>query len=330
MNKVYIILLNFNGHSDTIECLESLFKINYSNYQIIIIDNSNTLDSVTHIIDWIQKGESELETYFSALVYPLVKKPLDFVFLSEDTFTSKKYDNKLLIVKAKKNKGFSAGNNIALRYILKYGEKNSFSWLLNNDTVVLKNTLRELIAYYTKSKKKLGILGAKLVCYNKPNRVQAIGGKFSKLFYMPFLIGEGIGINQVISNVDIDYAIGASLFVSSEFLHNVGILSEDYFLYYEELDWSYRASLLGWKTDLCFDAIVYHKEGKSIGTSSDHKKRSLFSQYHMFRSRRIFCSKYYKISFKFYLSTILISLNRLRHLNFSEFKIVINSLRKTP
>ncbi|TWP29033.1 glycosyltransferase family 2 protein [Apibacter muscae] len=324
MGMTYIILLNYNGYEDTIECLESLLKLKIINYQIIVIDNSETNTSINYFQKWAKGERESIVTSFPSIIYPLQEKPIDCIFIEENELINFK-KNKIIFTKAKENKGFAAGNNIALHYILKYGNKDSFIWLLNNDTIVENNTLSSLIACYEKDK-SVGILGAKLLYYYEPSKIQTIGGKFHPKFYYPYLVGEGLKATINKLEEKIDYAIGASLFVSYENLNKIGVLCEDYFLYYEELDWSYRAKQEGLKTDWCPEAIVYHKEGKSIGTSSNHKKRSILSQKHMFRSRKIFCEKYYKISFQFYTSTFLMFFNRIRRFNFTEARIVLESM----
>ena len=52
MSKVYIILVNYNGWEDTVECMESLFKLEYDNFEIVLVDNASPNSSVSKIISW--------------------------------------------------------------------------------------------------------------------------------------------------------------------------------------------------------------------------------------------------------------------------------------
>lgn len=103
--KVSIILVNYNGFMDTIECLQSLRCISYTNYEIIIVDNASTDDSVNAIKRFI--------------------------------------NNKEILIESENNLGFSAGNNIGIEYAIKHGA--DYCLLLNNDTLVESDFLNELI-----------------------------------------------------------------------------------------------------------------------------------------------------------------------------------------
>lgn len=323
MKKVYIVLLNYNGNKDTIECLESLLKLGYPSFQILVVDNSDTIECFNGLVDWAEGKTTEIKTNYERLVYPISVKPVTYSAVSEDAFLSAAYHEKIVFIKADKNKGFAAGNNIALRHILKFGEADSFTWLLNNDTVAEKESLSALAEFADRKENvKTGIIGSRLVYYYKPTMIQAIGGKFNETFLISMHEGEGLPADTPKSSFGpIDYVVGASMFIRQEFLMDVGPLSEDYFLYYEELDWTYRAREKGWAIDWCPDAVVYHKEGASIG-SSYREKKSLFSEMEVFRSRKIFTKKFYGLSIRFYLSSLLLILNRLRKGNFKAAKAV--------
>ncbi len=313
MKKVYIVLLNYKGSKDTIECLESLLKLEYVNYQILVVDNSDTIDYFTRLTEWAQGNTPEIKTDYEGLVYPLADKPVDYAAVSEDEFLKAPCSEKIVFIKAEKNKGFAAGNNIALKHIVKFGAEESLTWLLNNDTVTEKGSLSALAAFADRQENlRTGIIGSRLVYYYEPQMLQAIGGKFNKTFFISMHEGEGCPVDTPKADFGpIDYVVGASMFVRQEFLMDVGLLSEEYFLYYEELDWTYRAREKGWAIDWCPDAVVYHKEGASIG-SSYRAEKSLFSETEVFRSRKIFTKKYYGLSLRFYLSSLLLIANRLR------------------
>lgn len=327
-SKVYIIILNFNGHHDTIECLESLYKLSHHNTQIIVIDNSKTGESLNQIKLWaLGDSYKEVPTCHKRIVYPLQPKPIKFKIISQKESESNFYDEPLLIIKAEENRGFSAGNNIGLRYAQR---KNDFEycWILNNDTVVEKDSLTKQILFFRENiERKIGILGSKLIYYDNPKEIQAIGGKFNSTFMVSSPIGAGKERKTKKSQLGlIDYVVGASMLVSVRFLKEVGLLSEDYFLYYEELDWVYRAKDKGWAIDWCEDSIVHHKEGVSIGTSSNYKARSFFSEVHTFKSRKIFVKKHKLNKSIFYISSVLIIFNRVRRFQFKLANALLKEL----
>ena len=324
--KVYIILLNYKGWKDSIECLESILKLNYHNFQVIVVDNSPTLESVSSLKLWATNPNfRKIPTAFPEIVYPLLPKPLDYRIISESESKNKFYEEPLLIIKADKNLGFSAGNNIAIDYALRRGDFN-YCWLLNNDTIVEKDSLLNQIKHMKgDNSSKTGILGSKLIYYHHPEKIQAIGGAFNSTLFVSKHIGEGACVTSKKTEFrNIDYVVGASMFVPIKFLKDVGLLSEDYFLYYEELDWAYRAKKKGWKIDWCEDSLVYHKEGASIGSSSNPKERTNFSEINIFKSRKIFFNKSKRRIFMFWASSLLIILNRVRR---RQFKLAYEFLK---
>jgi len=327
--KVYIIILNYKGWKDTIECLESVLKLNNPIFQIIVIDNSPTLESIENIEGWANgKDVLEITTFFPKIIYPIIPKPIDYRIISEEESKKHFFEEQLLLIRANDNLGFSAGNNIGLNYALKRNDFD-YCWLLNNDTVVEKDSLRNQIQYLKNhSTSKIGILGSKLLCYFDPDKIQAIGGSFNSNLFVSKQIGEGLKADtKKDAFKSIDYVIGASMLVSKAFLKEVGTLSEDYFLYYEELDWAYRCKEKGWKMDWCPQSIIYHKEGGTIGTSSNPRKRSFISEINVFKSRKTFFKKFFKNSYMFWVSSLLIIINRVRRfqfkLAFNFFKILI-------
>lgn len=322
--KVYIVLLNYNQSHDTIECLESVLKLKYSNYQIIIIDNGETLQHFNNLQSWAKGNFNVIETQFKDLIYPLEKKPLSFVSINEKDFLSESNDEKILFVKAAQNKGFAAGNNLALRYILKQGESDSYIWLLNNDTVVEKNVLTDIIFEINKVdllNTKI-IYGTALLEYDDPKRVQSLGGFYHSKTGLTTHLGEGIQVNEAILNFDkivskVSYPVGASMIIKYSDLENIGLLSEDYFLFYEEIDWVSNAKRKGGNVKILPVFGIYHKQGNST-KSKISKKKSEFIDLVTMDSRITFAKKFNKKNLGIiYFSILTLTLgNRIWQRNF--------------
>ena len=318
MDKVYIVLVNYNGSSDTMECLESLLKLTYADIQIFVIDNSETLEPLIRLQQWASGEELIDSTLFPDLVMPFEPKPVEYRVIAEKAFENKCCPEKLVFIKADMNKGFAAANNIALRHILDFGNEDSFTWLLNNDTVVAKKSLGEQIKFFHGDKNKTGILGSRLLQYYAPEKIQAVGGKFNLLTLMTTHIGENCADSSPKSGFrKIDYPIGASMLVPMAFLKEIGILNEEYFLYFEEIDWVLRGRKYGWLTDWCENSWVYHKEGRSTESFSGRKVKSSFIDIQSFRSRNKFYRNFFRNNPIFYLYNLLIISNRIRK---GEFK----------
>ncbi|MBP1838709.1 glycosyltransferase family 2 protein [Formosa algae] len=306
-NYCAIILLNFNAWEDTIECLESVFKLEDVNYKVFVVDNSINDESVNKIKSWAEGNQEVKNSKINSLVYPLEKKPIPYrLFYEEDDIEDN--DTSLILIRANQNKGFAAGNNIALKHIVN-SSLYKFVWLLNNDTVVKKDALSELVKATTPV---MGIVGSVLVYYHKPELIQGVGGRLNKWFGTSKPILNGKFLSSLNENEKIDYPIGASMLVTKLFLEQVGLMEESYFLYYEELDWVIRGKKKGFNTKYAKNSIVYHKVGASIGTGKA-LVRSEFSDYYTLKNRLKFTKKYYFRYLPFtYIGFLIVIFNRLK------------------
>jgi GT2 family glycosyltransferase len=308
--KVYIIILNWNGWRDTVMCLESVFANSYKPFTVIVCDNGSEDASVSYIREWAENAHISYAEY-----------------TKEQALSQTAPDeSQLVLIKIGANLGFAGGNNIALRYVLKWNDF-SYVWLLNNDTVITENALVNLIKHM-KTNSKLGLCGSTLVYFNKPNTVQALGGAvYNKWLGRARHIGAMQEFHE--DNYDVQavekqmqYVVGASMLVAKSFLQDVGLLCEEYFLYFEELDWAVRAKdkfALGYAAD----SIVYHKEGGSIGSNNSGQERSLKSDYYGIRNRLLFTQKHYpEAIFTVYLGLIVTLFNRIRWRQYDRVKLV--------
>ncbi len=330
-NKVYIVLVNYKNWHDTIECLESLFKLDYPIYQVIIVDNNSQNNSLFYISEFL-KGNLNVWVHphnpLRKLIIPPKKKHLKYIITNEKDILSEKFisqniDTKIILIQSYENKGFAYGNNIALRYILK---KDDFEyvWILNNDTVVDKYALRELVLK-AEEDKNIGIVSSTVMEYSFPKKVQSVGGLYNPILgYIKYPKSCKDINNKAFS---IYYPYGASMLVRKSFLEEIGLMEEDYFIYFEEIDWVVRGRKRGWKFSCSDKSIVYHKGGASTGTSKEISKRSDISEFYNIRNRILFTKKYYKIYLPFvYLSMIGVIFNRLRRKEFNKLITVLKAI----
>lgn len=342
--STYILILNWNGWKDTIECLESVFRLNYKHYRVIICDNDSSDGSLEHIKAW---AEGRLDVYLDATSglrihsFPPIPKSIPYrQYKRKEAETGGDADDAgypLILIRNDANLGFAGGNNPGLRYAL---ARNDFAyiWLLNNDTVVTAETLYNLInkaKYYKSVQCRVGIIGSKLLFYDRPDIIQSVGGVYNKWFAATRQIGlfakdNGEYDNEEVTNKT-DYPVGASLFISKEFLQDVGLMCEDYFLYFEELDWVLRGKRKYWDIGYCWQAKVYHKEGATIGSSSDGATRSEKSDYFGVKNRIVFTKKFYPhclLSVK--LGFIIVLFNRIRRSQFGRLGLLLKAFRGKP
>lgn len=336
-SQVGIILVNYNGGKDTIECLESLLKLDYSNFKIVVVDNASTDNSLDSICAW-SEGRlchvSDLSNISKELTMPPCTKPIKLGYV-EDIQLEALNDSqlqKITVLASKENLGFAGGNNLATKFLLSsVSTRINYLWYLNNDTIVKPNALSELVACYERQDKpfkKLGILGSKLRYYHAENVIQAIGATYNPyLATIKHLGSQEEDKGQFDVNpgkLNLDYVVGASMFVSRTFVDEVGLMCEEYFLYFEEIDWVLRGKKEGYSISYCPTSIVYHKEGASIGGGFEKKEKSRLSDYYGIRNRIKFTKKFYPLYLPLvYLSLFGVIINRVRRRQYDRIPFIL-------
>ncbi len=269
---VYIILVNWNGWRDTIECLESVLRLKYDQFRVLVCDNASSDDSLDRIAEWA-RGDAAAgcaNAQLKHLTFPPLPKPIPLLrFGPGEQVDLRERTERLILIQTGANLGFAGGNNVGLRLALAAGDLE-YAWLLNNDTVVEPDALLHMVEKM-RQRPDAGVCGSTLLYYSEPERVQALGGSvYNRWTARGGHIGLNLHRDRLPSEDWVEqrmkYVVGASMLVSSEFLERVGLLDERYFLYFEEIDWATRAKGF-FKLLYCPESIVYHKEGASIGTS---------------------------------------------------------------
>jgi GT2 family glycosyltransferase len=278
--RVVIILVNWNGWRDTVECLESLLLLEYPNYRIVVCDNVSSDNSLQEIRNWADNYGVRYAEYWRAEV---------------ETCGSLLSDPLLTLIRNDENLGFAGGNNVGLRYAMARGDAD-YCWLLNNDTVMEPDALTHLVARM-QQQPKVGICGSTILLHHDRSSIQALGGGlYCPWIGLPWHYGRfskwGETTNKKSAEAWMNYVDGASMLVSRQFLDEIGLLCEDYFLYFEEADWAIRAKGR-FKLGYAHKSIVYHKVGGSIGTSSNPAKMSYTSDYYNIRNRLLFTRRFY-------------------------------------
>lgn len=284
--RVAIIVLNWNGWRDTIECLESVFQLNYPNYSVVLVDNHSTNDSINKIVSYA-KGNIEVESNF--FEYSADNKPLNYQILKKDEISNIS-NIQLTLIANKENEGFAEGNNIGIRFAMKNLEVD-YVLLLNNDTVVDKYFLDPLIKE-GESSNKIGLLGPKIYYYDYPNVIWCVGGKIDWKFARGLHVGnKEVDQGQYQIKTQFDYISGAALLIKKEVLESTGLLDKKYFLYFEETDLELRALIQGYGNIYVPESKIWHKVSRSGGGIS--KEVGL---YYITRNRWLFMKRWAKNS----------------------------------
>jgi GT2 family glycosyltransferase len=226
--KVSIIVLNWNGRDDTLECLRSVERIDYPNFETIVVDNGSSDGSVAAM----------------RRVFP-----------------------QLRVLETGENLGYAGGNNVGIRHALERGA-DYVLLLNNDtivDSALLNEFVGAAAAfpdggmftgkiYFHAEPNRIWFGGSKWY----PNR-----SKFLHLGY-----GEIDDESRYNFICETDYASGCALFVRAAVIHEIGYLDELFFLVYEEVDWCYRAKRAGHRSIFVPRAKLWHKVSASLGKRS--------------------------------------------------------------
>lgn len=234
--KVSIILLNWNGSEDTIECLKSLSNLNYTNFNILLVDNNSDDNSVNEINKYLSQSNYTSDTIKKSDLESYTKK-VDILFILNDS-----------------NAGFAGGNNVALNSI--DSSKTDYVLLLNNDTIVKEDLIDKLLDVFDEDP-HTGFVGTTHYYYDNPDVMQTIGGGM-----IDYVHGECEASKSL--KDEYDFITGSCIMLPVKILEEVGSMCEDYFMYWEDVDWSTKVRNYGYKLKTTDKTCIYHKEGASI------------------------------------------------------------------
>jgi GT2 family glycosyltransferase len=158
-----------------------------------------------------------------------------------------------------RNLGFTGGCNVGMKRALERGADHVL--LVNNDTVVNKTFLAELLAE-SQADPKTGMVSPKIYYFDAPNRIWWAGGAFSLWQGIPRHLGwKETEVGRYETGRTIDWATGCGVLLKSAALQESGLFDERIFANGEDLDLSLRMRNLGWQIRYAPRAKMWHKEG---------------------------------------------------------------------
>ena len=254
--ELSIITVNYNGLKDTCALIDTIPFDEYS-LEVIVVDNASKEDEASII----------------SARYPQVK-----------------------VIRSEKNIGFAGGNNLGIR-----AAQGKYLYFINNDTVLYreereagKDAFRSLIDRL-ESSDKIGMVCPKIRFAWDDAPIQFAGyTPLSSVTLRNRSIGFGEKDNgQYNTPHSTPYAHGAAMMVKREAIERAGLMPEDYFLYYEELDWSMMIRRAGYQIWYEPAATIYHKESQATGQNSPLRT------YYITRNRLLFVKRNVQSAEKF-------------------------------
>ncbi|WP_308910191.1 glycosyltransferase family 2 protein [Pseudokordiimonas caeni] len=312
-----IIIVNWNGWRDVVECLETIFNNKDRRFRVIVCDNASADGSVGHFIDWASGLAPVTVTgQLAHLACPNTPKPLRTALIGPDAPLPSADDADLFIVNTGANLGFAGGNNVGLKIAASWTDCRHF-WLLNPDTVIEPDAISILLDRMDEDDKP-GMVGTDLRFYHTPDVIQAYNGsRYNKWTgtsrgHFNFYAGTPT-VDRAEIEMATDFVSGASLAISKACYLDIGPMNEAYFLYFEEIEWALKARQhhhIGYAQG----ALAYHKEGTAAGSSSNKGGRSLASERFLLRSKLMFTRDHFPWAlpavYAFTLVQILVRIRR--------------------
>jgi len=242
---VSIITINYNESSVTMDLLESVRALSYTNLEILVVDNASPKDNP----DVIKEK------------YPEVT-----------------------LIKSEENLGFAGGNNLGVK-----AAKGDYLLFINNDTIVPENFIQPLVDTLERDP-SIGMVSPKIKFHWDASLIQYAG-------YTPMnhwtIRNSSIGYHQKDDGAydqpgETESIHGAAMMVPKQVVDQVGMMTEIYFLYYEEHDWAAMIKRAGYKVYYQPQSYILHKESLSTG------KFSPLKTYYIARNRIVFARRNFK------------------------------------
>ena len=257
-NMVSIITVNYNSLEVTCELLESIRRFGGKGLEVVVVDNAST-----------ENPEEHLKNHYPEVIY----------------------------VRSEKNLGFAGGNNLGIK-----ASKGDFLFFLNNDAELTKGAIETLLNLFS-TNSGIGIASPKICYHNarpgsEPDVIQYLGTTH---------VHPLTARNSTLRERELDkgqyqkaqptaYAHGAAMMVPRKVLSKAGMMLEEFFLYYEELDWCEQIRRAGYEVWVEPNAKIYHKESYSVSKISTlktyyiNRNRLLFMRRNKTKSQwRVFC-----------------------------------------
>jgi hypothetical protein len=228
----------------------------------------------------------------------------------------------VIFIRNEKNLGFAGGNNVGIN-----AAKGDYYFLVNNDTEFTSGLVGKLVDTL-ELHPEVGMVSPKIRYFDQPDILQYAG-------YTP--MNYFTARNKQIGQFETDngqydhltgitgFGHGAAMMIQRKAIDKAGQMSENFFLYYEELDWCDRIKHAGFDIWINMNALIYHKESVSVG------KKSELKEYFMNRNRILYirrnASFFKRIVFYFYFILVVTPRNIIAYIKYKQYGFIAMLLK---
>lgn len=243
--KIGVVICNYNKCDFVINCITSILNSTYKDIVVYIVDNAS-----------IDSSADKIEKIFG---------------------------NRVTLIRNQENLGGSGGFNTGLRAALK--RNHQYLMCVDNDITMDADNIK-LLHDFLESHPQVGMAGSKICRMREPERLQEMGADIDfdicmiRPHFKDYLDDDSLPLVQYC-----DYVPACSLMVRREVIDKVGLMPEENFIYWDDMEWGYRINQAGYRVASYREAIVYHDMGTNSGDS-------YFSTYYFWRNRIRFFLKF--------------------------------------
>lgn len=243
--KIGIVICNYNKKQFVLSCIQSVLASSRKDFDVYVVDNAS------------EDGSADA-----------VKAA---------------YGDRVILIQNEENLGGSGGFNTGLRAARQQGYP--YYMCVDNDIVMDEHNIENLYDFL-ENHPEVGIAGSKICRMQHPERLQELGAMldFEKCTHVPYY-KDHLDNEEIPKVQDCDYVPACSLMVRSEVIDKIGLLPEENFIYWDDMEWCYKAKLAGYRVAAYRQAKVLHDMGTNSGTT-------YFSTYYFWRNRIRFFARY--------------------------------------
>lgn len=248
MNPIGVVICNYNKKDFVLECVQSVLESKVQNFDIYVVDNASTDGSVEAL--------------------------------------RQAYGKKITILTNRENLGGTGGFNTGLRVVRDKGY--DYFMCLDDDALVDENAINVLYQYM-KSHKEVGMAGCRVYHRQMPEYIQQCGLLLDFENYTAKTIGaDRIEDGTLPDVIECDTVATCAVMVRASIVREkeVGIMPEDNFIYWDDMEWGHRIHLAGYKVVTLASSKALHQMGANV------KRPNTFINYYMWRNRTNFFMRY--------------------------------------
>lgn len=276
---VAIVMPNWNGMNDSMECLNSISDLDYPKHciEVIVSDNGSTDGSQASISQIMSK-------------------------MREEGF------RRVQLVENHENIGAPAAYNRGIEAV---SEEYDYILKIDNDIVFSPECVNSMVAL-AESRQDIGLVGGCEFADSKLTRVRTIGGYFINYFFKPYYpLANQAYSKKHSARREIEFPTGSCMLIKRSVIEKVGLFDENFFVYWDDFDYAYRSYLAGFSSMYEPEGRFWHK-----GSSTTGGLKSDFFVFQVTRNRIFFVRKHCSLLHRYIFYVYMIIVSVVRTINF--------------